>query len=317
MTSKKDSGKGSKSLRTTSKKNLIDINYQAHEAHIENKVKEKEQNLFHIRNQDCAAYKLTSEPLKNLEPFFDVKNTWLTVADYNGLEANYLSQHGQNVMASDISDALLREVKAEGLIPAYSKQNVERLTYGDNSFDYVMCKEAFHHFPRAYLGLYEMIRVSRKATILLTEPIDILSKMSLLVLIKNICDRIHPLLINKFWKNRFSWETVGNYVFKISEREIEKIAMGMGLPCIAFKRYEIFASHKTFDGMSDVPLNQKLYRKIKMKLAIRSFISSLGIIPHSSLCCVIFKEQPGEEIVNKMKEKGFITVQLPSNPYLK
>jgi hypothetical protein len=60
-----------------------------------------------------------------------------------------------------------------------------------------------------------------------------------------------------------------------------------------------------------------VYRKIKMKLAMRSIISSVGIIPHSSLCCVVFKEQPSEEIVKKMKEKGFITIQLPSNPYLK
>jgi ubiquinone/menaquinone biosynthesis C-methylase UbiE len=247
----------------------------------------------------------------------DSSKTWLTVADYNGLEANYLLQRSQNVVASDISDAMLREAKKEGLITEFSKQNVEELTYEDNSFDYVMCKEAFHHFPRAYLGLYEMIRVSRIATILVTEPIDILSKMSLLVLIKNICDRINPLLINKLWKNRFSWETVGNYVFKISEREIEKIAMGMGLPYIAFKRYEIFATHKNIDGLSDIPLNQKVYRKIKMKLAMRSIISSVGIIPHSSLCCVVFKEQPSEEIVKKMKEKGFITIQLPSNPYLK
>ncbi len=301
----------------TSKKNLIDINYKAQEVNIENIAKEKEQNLFHIRNQNCAAYKLTAEPLKNLEPFFDAKKTWLTVADYNGLEANYLLQQGQNVIASDISDALLKEVKAEGLITGYSKQNVEKLTYGDNSFDYVMCKEAFHHFPRAYWGLYEMIRVSRIATILVTEPIDILSKMSLLVLIKNICDRIHPLLINKLWKNRFSWETVGNYVFKISEREIEKMAMGIGLPFIAFKKYTNFNGHKKYDGMMDVPLNQKLYKKIKLNLAIRNMISSLGIIPHGSLCCVVFKGQPGEEIVKKMKDKGFITIQLPANPYLK
>jgi hypothetical protein len=179
-----------------------------------------------------------------------------------------------------------------------------------------MCKEAFHHFPRAYLGLYEMIRVSKIATILVTEPIDILSKMSLLVLIKNVCDRIHPLLINKLWKNRFSWETVGNYVFKISEREIEKIAMGMGLPYIAFKKYTNFNGHKKYDGMMDVPLNQKLYEKIKLKLAGRSLISSLGIVPHGSLCCVVFKEQPSEEIVKNMKDKRFITIQLPANPYL-
>ncbi|RPI00554.1 MAG: class I SAM-dependent methyltransferase, partial [Ignavibacteriae bacterium] len=222
--------------------NLVDSNYQSQETNIKNMVSEKEQALFHIKNQNCASYKLITEPLEFLTPFFDSNKTWLTVGDYNGLEANFLLQRKQCVTASDLSDAMLREAKSDGLIGDYSKQNVERLTYSDNSFDYVICKEAFHHFPRAYLGLYEMIRVSKSAVVLVTEPIDILSKMSLLLMVKNVCDRINPRLINKIWKNRFSWESVGNYVFKLSEREIEKIAMGMGLPCIAFKRYDHFKS---------------------------------------------------------------------------
>jgi 2-polyprenyl-3-methyl-5-hydroxy-6-metoxy-1,4-benzoquinol methylase len=296
--------------------NKVDSNYRAQELNIIHMVNEKDQALFHIKNQNCAAYKLLSEPLKYLTPFLNSTKTWLTIGDYNGLEANYLLQRNQNVTASDLSDAMLKEAKSEGLIKEYSKQNVERLTYNDNTFDYVVCKEAFHHFPRAYLGLYEMIRVSKTAAILITEPIDILSKMSLLVLIKNICDKINPLYINRFWKNRFSWETVGNYVFKISEREVEKISMGMGLPCIAFKRYDNFKSHEKIEGMHDVPINQRLYRKIKLKLAIRSLISSLGLIPHGSLCCVIFKEQPGETVVRGMIDRGFITLQLPKNPYL-
>ena len=294
----------------------IDSNYQAQETNIIKMASEKEQVLFHIKNQNCAAYKLISEPLEFLTPFFDPSKTWLTVGDYNGLEANYLLQRNQNVIASDLSDAMLKEAKSDGLIREFSKQNVERLTYNDNSFDYAICKEAFHHFPRAYLGLYEMIRVSKIAAVLVTEPIDILSKMSLLVWIKNICDKINPLFINKIWKNRFSWEPVGNYVFKISEREIEKIAMGIGLPYIAFKRYDNFKSHEKIVGLYDVPINQGLYRKIKMKLALRSFISSVGIIPHSSLCCVVFKEQPSEKVIRGLKESGFITIQLPKNPYL-
>lgn len=297
-------------------KNMIDSNYQAQETNIINMVREKEQVLFHIKNQNCAAYKLISESLEFLSPFFDITKTWLTIGDYSGLEANYLLLRDQNVVASDLSDAMLKEAKSDGLIKEYSKQNVEQLTYNDKSFDYVVCKEAFHHFPRAYLGLYEMIRVCKTAAILVTEPIDILSKMSLLVLVKNMCDKINPLFINKLWKNRFSWETVGNYVFKISEREIEKIAMGIGLPYIAFKRYDNFKSYEKIEGMFDVPINQKLYRKIKLKLAIRSFISSLGIIPHGSLCCIIFKEQPGEKVLRDMIDRGFITIPLPKNPYL-
>lgn len=295
---------------------MIESNYHAQETNIKNMVREKEQVFFHIKNQNCAAYKLFSEPLKFLVPFFKTGKTWLTIGDYSGLEANYLLQRNQNVTASDLSDAILKEAQSEGLIKEYSKQNVERITYNDDTFDYVVCKEAFHHFPRAYVGLYEMIRVSKAATILVTEPVDIISKMSVLLFIKNICDQFNPLLINKIWKNRFSWETVGNYVFKISEREIEKIAMGIGLPCIAFKRYDNFKSHEKIEDLFDVPINEKLYRKIKLKLAVRSFISSLGIIPHGSLCCVLFKEQPEERILRGMNDLGFTIIHLPINPYL-
>jgi 2-polyprenyl-3-methyl-5-hydroxy-6-metoxy-1,4-benzoquinol methylase len=298
-------------------KNIIASNYIAQEANIVNMVSEKEQVLFHIKNQNCAAYKVIAAPLELLAPFFDPNKTWLTVGDNSGLEANYLSQRNQNVIASDLSDAILKEAKSEGLIKDYSKQNVERLTYNDNTFDYVVCKEAFHHFPQAYLGLYEMIRVSKTAAILVTEPIDILSKMSLLVFIKNICDKIDPLLINKVWKNRFSWESVGNYVFKVSEREMEKIAMGIGLPCLAFKRYDHYKTHTPIDGMSDIPINQKLYKRIQRKLKIRSFISRIGIIPHGSICTVIFKEQPNEIVLRGMRKLGFTFLFLPPNPYLK
>jgi hypothetical protein len=94
--------------------NIIDSNYQAQETNIKNLVSEKDQVLFHIKNQNCAAYKLIIQPLEFLAPFFDSSKTWLTVGDYNGLEANYLLQRNQNVVASDLSDAMLKEAKSEG-----------------------------------------------------------------------------------------------------------------------------------------------------------------------------------------------------------
>jgi SAM-dependent methyltransferase len=295
----------------------IDKSHRAHEEHIEKMVDKKEQWFFEVKNQDCAAYKFTVESLQYLDPFLDPIKTWLTVADYNGFEAHYLLQKKmKNVTASDLSDAMLKEAKVEGFISDYSRQNVESMTYGDNAFDYVMCKQAFHHFPRAYQGLYEMIRVSKMAAILVAEPIDILSKMASLMVVKNVLDRINPLLINKLWKNRFSFETVGNYVFKVSEREMEKIAMGIGLPFIAFKRLNIFTTHETIEGLGDVPLNQKVYKRIRRKLALRNLVSAMGIIPYGSLGCVLFKEQPSGEVIRKMKDQGFITIQLPANPYL-
>lgn len=299
------------------KKNLITNNYIAQQKNISEVIANKNDLFFHIENKECAAYKLTADPLKYLDPFISTTKKWLTIGDYNGFEAHYLLQKKQNVVASDISDVVLKKAYARGLIKKYSMQNVENISYTDNAFDYVMCKEAFHHFPRAYLALYEMIRVCKLAIIMVTEPIDILSKMSTLLFFKNILDKINPFLINRIWKNRFSWETVGNYVFKISEREIEKIAMGMGLPCIAFKRYNHFKSHTPIEGMLDVPLNINLYKRIQRKLRIKNFISRVGLIPNDSVCTVIFKIQPEEKVVQKLSNLGYNVLRLPTNPYLK
>jgi hypothetical protein len=68
--------------------------------------------------------------------------------------------------------------------------------------------------------------------------------------------------------------------------------------------------------MMDIPLNQKLYSRIMRRMTVRNFVSSLGIIPHGSLSCVIFKEQLTSDMIKKMKNLGFITIQLPANPYL-
>ena len=69
-----------------------------------------------------------------------------------------------------------------------------------------------------------MIRVAKKGVILV-EPQDPLTKMPLMLAIKNILDRFDPTILQKYWKNRYSFEEVGNYVFRLSDRKMEKIAM--------------------------------------------------------------------------------------------
>lgn len=286
----------------------------AHEQHMINLIHEKDNRLFTLKNKDCLAYLLNIRTLEVLKPLFQKKNTWLTIGDYNGFEAKYLKEHNLPVIASDISDAFLKEAKAEGLIAEYRKENVEHLSLDQNSIDYLLCREAFHHFPRAYLGAYEMIRVAKKAVIII-EPLDILAKMPLVLLFKNICDRFNPQLINKFWKNRYSWEPVGNYVFKISEREVEKIAMGIGLPCIAFLGINIIKCEN--EKMTSVPTDRKLWHKIKSRLTILNLLSRLKIIPYKMLCSVIFKQMPDEETIKELKETGYRVIKLPANPYRK
>ncbi len=288
--------------------------YANHENHMINLIGEKEKRFFLLKNKDCVEYFLNNKSLNILKPLLNKNNTWLTIGDYNGLEAQYFKENNQSVIASDISDIFLKAAKEEKLIDRFSKENVEFLSFEEDSIDYVSCRQSFHHFPRAYLGVYEMIRVAKKGVILI-EPIDILHTMPWMLLFKNFCDLFNVNLINKIWKNRFSWEKVGNYVFKISEREIEKIAMGIGLPCIAFKGVNVLLNIK--EDQRTVPTNKKLLKKVMKKISLLNILCKLRIIPYNTLCSIIFKEMPSDELLNDLKAEGYKIIKLPANPYVK
>lgn len=66
---------------------------------------------------------------------------------------------------------IFKKGKEIGYIYNYSKENLESLSFNNESFDFVLCKESFHHLPRPYIGLYEMLRVSKIGVVLL-EPYD-------------------------------------------------------------------------------------------------------------------------------------------------
>ena len=301
----------------TQKETKSALNHNAQEQYLIDSFQKGEDRLYLHRNKDCVAYKILLDQLDVLQPLLKEKNKWLTIGDYLGIEAQYFTEKNQDVTASDISDAYLEAAYKQNFIKKYLKINVEQIDIEENGYDYLFCKEAFHHFPRAYLGLYEMIRVAKKGVVLI-EPDDAFLKMPPLLLLKNICDCFNPYLINKFWKNRFSWEPVGNYVFKITDREIEKIAMGMGLSCIAFKGINIRVKPipAKWGDPNKVPFDKGLYKKLKNRMAVWNFICKLRIIPYTSLCAVIFKEKPQKELLDELRKNKYRVIELPANPYL-
>ena len=292
-------------------KKFNEVSYRSHQDNIS---KLDEDRVYYQKNQESLGYYLKKRPLKFLNPFISDKSSWLTIGDMSGLEAQYLQDFGQDAIASDISDEFLKIVKREGLIEKYAQINVESIDFADNSFDFCFCHEAYHHFPRAYIGLYEMIRVSSQATILI-EPVDAYFKVPALLFLKNILDKINPTLINRFWKNRFSFEPVGNYVFKLSEREVEKLAMGLGLKCIAFNSMN--TSYAPIDNsVLKKKFDKKQYRKLMRRVYFKDFLGKLGIIPGNLLAAVVFKKAPSESLRLSMIKEGYRIIDLPENPYI-
>lgn len=132
--------------------------------------------------------------------------------------------------------------------------------------------------------------------------------------LKNLIDSISPKLVDKIWKNRFSFEKAGNYVYKISKREIEKIAMGINLPYIAFKGINDY--HTTSLDLSLPPTNNKVFKKVKSKIRQKDILCRLRSIPYQLLVSILFKEEPTSETKQLLEKEGYKLIKLKRNPYL-
>jgi ubiquinone/menaquinone biosynthesis C-methylase UbiE len=56
----------------------------------------------------------------------------------------------------------LKIAKDFGFVDEISAENVEKLSFDDNEIDFVLCKESFHHFPRPFMGLCEMLNLRKE-----------------------------------------------------------------------------------------------------------------------------------------------------------
>jgi ubiquinone/menaquinone biosynthesis C-methylase UbiE len=240
-------------------------------------------------------------------------STWLTVGDGRyGKDAHYIQAKGFKVLATDISDHLLKEAHDLGFIGEYQKENAEALSFPNNSFDFVLCKESYHHFPRPMLALYEMLRVCKKGVVLIeANDLFIASDLPGIIWlsIKNILDF---LTIRRMVKHGF--EEVGNYVYTLSPREVEKVAAGLNLLTVAFKGI----NDQHIEGVEYEKMEQqsKLFKKVKRIIRFRDFLNKIKLRPYTALVSIIFKEEPGDPIKHELKLADYQVVDLPKNPHL-
>jgi ubiquinone/menaquinone biosynthesis C-methylase UbiE len=248
-------------------------------------------------------------------------NAWLTVGDGRfGTDANFLLRHGANPLATDINDTLLRQANAEGFITKYQCENAEKLSFEDNAFDFVLCKESYHHFPRPMLALYEMLRVCRKAVILiepkdheLINPFRQNFHSAIFWLIQSIKNQVKSIMGMPRYSPEPSYEPVGNYIYSISQRELEKLALGMNLPALATKDLNDFY----FDGVEHelISSNGPLFNVLQKKLHAADIISKKREEEAGLLIATIFKVDPSEGCKISLRQAGFHLQQLHRNPY--
>lgn len=230
---------------------------------------------------------------------------WLTIGDGRfGLDSLRLKRRGiTDITPTDITRDMLDAAKCEGWIEDYSVENAETMSQSDNSVDVVFCKEAYHHFPHPQIGLYEMIRIAREAVILV-EPND-----------KVINNSLYSILSQNKLISYAGYETVGNYVYPISRREIIKVAIVSNMKMVAFKGIND-CYQKGLEYECANTRKSKMFRGIRRRISIRNALTSLHMLDYNINMAAMFKNGLDAKTVDLLKKNAWTVIRLPENPYI-
>jgi SAM-dependent methyltransferase len=233
--------------------------------------------------------------------------TWMTVGDGRfGSDANYLMGHVAAATATSISGSTLALAKARDWITAFSEENVENISFADESFDWVLCKETYHHLPRPAIGFYEMLRVARQG----------------IVLIEPVGGGANPLGAVKRWvKGRIrgeyasdQFEPVGNYIFRVDLEEIAKMLTALNHRTFAWRTMNTFWTERFAGARRDEA--SAAWLATRAGVLAQDVASRLGLLAPGLVTLICFKREPAPELVADLCAGGFSVVSLPVNPYL-
>lgn len=232
---------------------------------------------------------------------------WITIGDGNfGSDAYFLKENGADVLATSLTDSCLVIAKENGFINKFKSVNAEEIALPDESYDFVFCKESYHHFPRPPIALYEMLRVAKKAVVLM-EPQETSKKLL------NYAKDLVKKTIRA--QKSTSFEPSGNFIFRVNPGEIAKMMTALNYSVIAVKKCNGFYHPKFSHAKYSVLRFSTLLTKLA--IAIQDALCILKMLDYGGACIVMFKEVPDEKLVHRLKRHGFRVLYLPKNPYLK
>ena len=220
---------------------------------------------------------------------------WITVGDGSfGSDAFFLRNHGAAVTATSISSDTLAVAHANGWIDAYAAENAESLSYEDNAVDFVLCKEALHHFPRPPIGFYEMLRVARNAVVLI-EPVEAAWRVlsSLKTFAKSVLRG----------DSDAQFEPTGNFVYRLSIREVFKMLTALGYPCFAWKGI----NDCYIPRLKDACANQRSagWLLTRIGIAVQDALCSARLLSFGLAGIICFKQEPTKDMLISLKRSGF------------
>ena len=129
---------------------------------------------------------------------------------------------------------------------------------------------------------------------------------------------IKIILKKKVFKDEYNFEEVGNFIYTINLRELEKFLLGKHQRSIASKKM----NDHYFKNIEYIPNERGTLKeriicfKLKSAIILKNILSKIGLINHTILDVVLFKKEPDKTLIKKMKNYKWIYKRLPENPYL-
>ena len=287
-------------------KTLLDKSYLAHIA-FEKQDRDDNHLPSEFINPGCVDAWRHERMKQPLDPLLTTHPgaSWLTIGDgHFGSDAYYLQQRGANVTASSISDETLAISHKQGYIKKYKCINAEQIAEADGAYDYVLCKEAFHHFPRPFVGFYEMLRVAAKALVFI-EPQE--RRHGLLDYLK----RFIKLNIRK--DQSVNFEPSGNFIYRLNVREMHKAMAALNYRTIAYYRFnDLF-----IPSAAGYPRNgfNKGILLTKLGIAFQNLLCRLGLMDWGLAVVILFKSEPDAALLQRLRSFGYTIENLPVNPF--
>ncbi len=306
---------------TVTQQELFEKQRQHHDTHYRRRLEEGTvETWLDFDNADSWANTICMEDLRGFLEATPQK-TFVTIADgKGGKEARFLTALGHEALPTDLSVDVLAEAKARGLISNFSKQDAQKLSFDDGSFDWALVKESLHHLPLPYSALYEMLRVSREGAILIeprytpTRPqwgakacVGYLAARFL-----GIWRWAPRLPVSEDPVPPGTYEEAGNYVYQFSAYELMQLGLAAGICHVAY----ISAHHIYQEGYDKIRGKALENLKQERQRWMKRFDETNGRDAAPLLTFVFFKQAPSETQRRALIDAGFHMPTLHPNPYV-
>jgi SAM-dependent methyltransferase len=233
---------------------------------------------------------------------------WLTIGDA-GVDGWALRKSGvKKVTASSISDARLKKLKDLGYLNDIDVRalNAEHLELPDTSFDLVLCRQAYHHVRRAPLAFYEFMRVATVGFMLI-EPAELNRRPlnGVRALAKIILRRRMPIFD--------AFEPAGNYIYRVSEKDIFKMLAAIQLPWFAIKRFNTFNNRWLAGQTRDSLLARSIFQ---LAVGIQDILASCRLMSPGLCAVFVPTNATAESVQGPLRAAHFRIVRIPRNPWV-